>query len=152
MARDRTPCVAGDSEAGTCAASLLFGAACCPDGTCALCRATIERMRQSGFSTDAIARSAARMRKGLLDRCPVCGFPPPPAITVLPPLARLDRSDRVLSGSPACRVCGQALRAPQRHYCSNECWLQRRRETEGWGANGDRRSPAPVAAVRFGHA
>lgn len=106
-------------------------------------------MRRGGFPEIVVARGWLRSRLPRIDVCPICGFPPPPPLTSIPPLPRLDRSDRVLSGSPTCRVCGCYIRPPKRLYCSAECWLQRRAAVEGWGAGGDRRSPPPV--TRYAH-
>ncbi len=98
-------------------------------------------MRRMGCPEIAVARSWLRSRLPLIDVCPVCGFPPPPPMQIIPPLPRLDRSDRVLSGSPSCKVCGCFIRPPKRFYCSAECWLEHRAQTEGWRAGGVRRSP-----------
>ncbi len=149
LSTTRAPCIAADSSGQHCVLGLLLGVACCPDGDCSQCQETGERMRRSGFSLAAVARSHARSRRGLLAVCPTCGCPPPPAPDVMPPLPRLDRSTKVLSGSPCCRICGASLKPPKRHYCSNECWLERRRDVEGWGQNGHRRSPAGVTAHRI---
>ena len=79
-------------------------------------------MRRQGFAAAKVARSMATHREGLLDRCPCCGFPPPPPLEVLPQLPRLDRSDRVLAPTTQCVQCGRQLVSARRRYCSNECW------------------------------
>jgi hypothetical protein len=127
------PCVAWDGGSSHCVASLLFGASCCPHGDCALCEEQQDYMRRVGYHESVVARAWLSSRSSRRALCPVCGFPPPPPPDTLPPLPRLDRSDRVLSGSPNCRVCDEPLAAGLRHYCSARCRLQRRRDLEGWG-------------------
>jgi hypothetical protein len=122
VTRGGQPCVAGHSTRETCVVGLLLGAACCSDGVCACCRAVVERMRRSGFRADAIARSVARSRAGLLDCCPSCGFPPPRPLEQFPPLARLDRSDRKRAPATECVQCGRQLVTARKRYCSPECW------------------------------
>lgn len=116
------PCVAGDPSRTTCVAGLLLGAACCPDGACACCRAVPDRMRRSGFRAEAVARAVARSREGLLDRCPTCRFPPPPPLEQFPPLARLDRSELKRAPATECVQCGRQLVTARKRYCSPECW------------------------------
>ena len=109
-------------------------------------------MISRGFAPVRAAKMMARTRRDLVAFCPTCGFPPPPALVAIPPLPRLDRSEKVLSGSPECRVCTRPLKPPQRMYCGNECWLENRRRTEGWGQGGDRRSEIHIRVARFGTA
>ena len=141
----RTPCVAGDDRGETCVVGLLLGVACCDDGRCAYCEAMAEQLRKNGFDEAFVVRSRLRSRRGLLTICPACGLPAPPAPRQLPPLPRLDRSERKVSGAPNCKVCDAPLKPPQRFYCGRDCWLERRRRTEGWGHTGKRRDP-PVTA------
>ncbi|MCE9635779.1 MAG: hypothetical protein K8T90_08750 [Planctomycetes bacterium] len=125
-----TPCVASDAEGRHCTVGLLLGAACCPDGSCWSCTTQAAWTRRSGFSDYAVFRSIVRTRRGLLDQCPLCGFPPPPPITESSPLPRLDRSGRTASGSWECRTCGRPLPQRRRHYCSDACWREHVRRTE----------------------
>jgi hypothetical protein len=120
--RRATPCIAADEDARHCIAGFLLGVACCPDATCALCRASEDRMLRQGFAPDVVARSIARRHEGLVDRCPVCGFPPPPPLDALPPLTRLDRSDLLRAPTTHCVQCGRQLVSARRRYCSNDCW------------------------------
>lgn len=146
----RRPCIPFDPEGRHCLAALLLGAACCPDGDCTLCARERARMRRLGFSEVEVARRFARSRARLRCRCPTCGCPPPPPLREIPEIPRLDRSDRVLSGSSRCRICEAPLSAGKRHYCSQECWLQRRRATEGWGVGSPSHSPPRTVRVRLG--
>ena len=143
MWKRRRPCVPTDDQ--HCLAAVLLGANCCPHGDCVLCEDQQERMRRKGFPEIVVARAWLRTRLPRLAACPVCGFPPPPPPSSIPPLPRLDRSERVVSVAPACRVCGVYIRPPKRFYCSHECWLRRRASVEGWGGRGKRRRPAPPA-------
>ncbi len=115
------PCVASDSARRHCLAGLLLGVACCENGDCAMCRATRHWMLSAGFTDAAVERSLERTRRGLLDRCPICGFAPPPAITARAPLPRLDRVVSAKSGSSDCVICGQPLERGRRRYCSEKC-------------------------------
>jgi hypothetical protein len=124
------PCVAWDAEGRHCVVGLLYGAACCPDGGCLTCTTQAAWSRRSGFTDYAVFRSLARTRRGMLDRCPVCGFPPPPPVTEPNPLPQLDRSGRTASGSWDCRTCGRPLSQGKRHYCSHGCWREHVRRTE----------------------
>ena len=117
------PCLVADRTARHCILGLLLGVACCPDGTCGLCREVLVRARREGFDEERAHRSLARSRRGLLAVCPLCGFPPPPPFLVVPPLPRLDRSDRGESNAWECRVCGTALTRGRRQYCSDRCYL-----------------------------
>lgn len=117
------PCLAANRTAQHCILGLLLGVACCPDGTCGLCREVLVRARREGFDEERAHRSLARSRRGLLEVCPVCGFPPPPPFLVVPPLPRLDRSDRGESNAWECRVCGTALTRGRRQFCSDRCYL-----------------------------
>lgn len=136
------PCIPWDTEGRHCVLGLLLGAACCPDGRCALCRRDWARRRSLGFSEAEVARRTARERARLRPTCPRCGCPPPPPLQEIPPLPRFDREGREKSGAPACRICGGFLAAGQRFYCGDECRLEHRRRTEGWGESGRRASPA----------
>ncbi|MCK6530884.1 hypothetical protein L6R50_26095 [Myxococcota bacterium] len=124
------PCIPFDAEGRHCIAGLLLGVRCCPDGNCALCR------RAGGRDP----------RSQGLDRCPVCGFPPPPPLQAIPPLPRLDRSDRVVGGNHECRTCGRPLPPRRRTYCSFACWREfvRREEMDG----NDIASPSPPRVFR----
>jgi hypothetical protein len=146
----RKPCIAWDAEGRHCLAGLLLGVACCPDGNCALCEKSRAAMRRTGFTEAEVERRFARSRARLRSRCPTCGCPPPPRLREIPEMPRLDRSDRVLSGSSRCRICEAPLSAGQRHYCSRERWLQRRRNTEGWGDSAPSHAPPRVVRVRLG--
>lgn len=147
------PCIPWDAEGRHCVLGLMLGAACCPDGRCALCRRDWARRRSLGFSEAEVARRTARDRARLRPTCPRCGCPPPPPLEEIPPLPRLDREDREKSGAPACRICGGFLAAGQRFYCSDECRLEQRRRNEGWGETGRRtstpsRPPKRVTGLR----
>lgn len=121
--RPRTPpCLAADRTAEHCIMGLLLGAACCPDGKCALCRDAVRRALQDGHRPEAALRSLRRSRHGLLARCPVCRFPPPPPLPVIPPLPRLDRSDHTETNTWTCRTCGKALSRGRRQFCSDRCY------------------------------
>lgn len=121
-ARARRPCLAADRTAQHCIAGLLLGVACCPDGKCGLCREVVLRGRQDGLAPDAAIRALARARRGLVRRCPACGFPPPPPLPVVPQLPRLDRTDRAEANAWTCRVCGEALSRGRRQFCSDRCY------------------------------
>lgn len=123
------PCVA-TADGAHCIAGLLFGTACCPDGECALCQATWDRLRRSGFPEAAVRRAMRRARRRVVERCPICGFAPPPPAEALTPLPRLDRPGRTASGSWDCRTCGRPLPLGRRHYCSHGCWREHVRRTE----------------------
>jgi hypothetical protein len=127
--RPARPCIATE-DSRHCVAALLHGAACCPDGECALCRATRNRMLRSGFPEFAVRAAIARTRRGALSCCPVCGFPPPPPAESPTPLPRLERPGRTASGSWDCRTCGRPLPIGKRHYCSHGCWREHVRRTE----------------------
>lgn len=143
----RSPCIPSHVDARSCIVGLLLGAACCPDGDCALCRATADRMQRSGFTAGAVRRSMARRRAGTRSACPLCGFPPPPPAVDLPPLPRLDRPGRTASGSWDCRTCGRPLPQGKRHYCSHACWREYVRRTE---MDGDEiATPAPPRTFRM---
>jgi hypothetical protein len=126
----RVPCIASDKTAQHCIAGLLLGVACCPDGDCTSCVQQREKMRKSGFSPAAVARSFARSRAGLLDRCPQCGFPPPPPVMTPAPMPRLDRIDSAQSGSWMCRGCDRPLPKGRRRFHSDACRREFIRETE----------------------
>ena len=125
-----TPCVAWNDERRHCVVGLLLGVACCPDGDCWSCTTQLAWSRRSGFTEYAVLRSLARTRHGMLAFCPVCGFPPPPAVTESSTLPRLDRPGRTASGSWDCRTCGRPLPQRRRHYCSDACWREYVRRTE----------------------
>ena len=112
MATNPSPCIPWDETQAHCVAGLLLGVRCCPGGDCALCR-----------------RAGARSRS-LLARCPLCGFPPPPPLQEIPPLPRLDRSDRAVGGNHECRTCGRPLPPRRRTYCSFACWREHVRQEE----------------------
>lgn len=116
------PCIASDAEGRSCVAALLHGAACCPHGDCAICEETQAAMRRAGHHELDVARAWLRTRIGRKERCPVCGFPPPPALAEMPPLPRFDRSDRVLEGAQRCRYCDRRLLGTRRRYCDDDCW------------------------------
>jgi hypothetical protein len=115
------PCVA-TADGEHCIAGLLLGVACCADGACALCEAHEEYMRRLGRAEIDVAREWVRSRVDRRDRCPVCGFPPPEPLAEIPPLPRLDRSDRVLVGAARCRYCDRKILGTRRRYCDRECW------------------------------
>jgi hypothetical protein len=117
-----TPCIPWDSERRHCVAALLLGAACCPHGDCALCEEPQARMRRMGYHELDVARAWLSTRLARLDLCPVCGFPPPPPLAEIPPLPRLDRSDRVLASTPRCRYCDRKILGARRRYCDRDCW------------------------------
>ena len=117
------PCLAADRAAQHCIAGLLLGVACCPDGTCGLCREMVVRARRDGKTPDQALRSLALARRGLLRRCPTCGFPPPPPLPNVPMLPRLDRTEHAESNAWTCRVCGKALSRGRRQFCSDRCYL-----------------------------
>lgn len=117
------PCVAADRTAQHCVVGLLLGAACCTDGSCGPCRATVARARRDGFSPEVAERSLGRSRVGLVDRCPVCDFPPPPPMLVVPQLPRLDRSEHAESNGHVCRECGKTLGRGRRQFCSDACYV-----------------------------
>ncbi|MCG3133824.1 MAG: hypothetical protein HMLKMBBP_01089 [Planctomycetes bacterium] len=147
MGASGSPCVSSSAQGTDCIVGLLLGAACCPDGTCALCEATADRMRRSGFPEVAVRRSLSRGRAGLLAACPLCGFPPPPPPDVMAPVPRLERPGRSVSGSWDCRTCGRPLPSRRRHYCSHACWREHVRRTE---MDGDEiATPAAPRTYRF---
>jgi hypothetical protein len=115
------PCVAWDGEHGHCVAGLLYGAACCPDGGCWSCTTQAAWTRRAGFSDYAVFRSVARMRRGMLDRCPVCGFPPPPPSAPRGSLPRFRRVVTAKSGSSGCEICEGPIPRGRRRYCSERC-------------------------------
>lgn len=115
-------CIPFDPEGHHCLAGLLLGVACCPDGTCALCRADLARRRRLGLTEAVAQRRAARERARRLAQCPACGCPPPPPLQELPQLPRLDRSTGLLGGEGACRYCGNRLLHTRRKYCNDSCW------------------------------
>jgi hypothetical protein len=129
MTASRAPCI-GDVTSRFCTAALLYGAACCRSGDCSACRQQREKMRKSGFAEAAVVRSFARSRIGLLDRCPLCGFPPPPPIQTLLPLPRLQRIDGEQSGSWACVGCERPLPKGRRRFHSDACRREFIRRTE----------------------
>jgi hypothetical protein len=120
--RVATPCLAWDAERCHCVAGLLLGVACCPHGDCAICEERQERMRRAGRPELEVARAWLASRAGRLDRCPACGFPPPPPLVEMPALPRFDRSDRVLEGAQRCRYCDRRLLGTRRRYCDDDCW------------------------------
>lgn len=141
------PCLPSRVDACDCIAGLLFGVACCPDGDCAICRATSDRMQRSGFAPAAVRLSMTRRRADLVDRCPVCDSPPPPPAEAPPPLPRLERPGRTASGSWDCRTCGRPLPQRRRHYCSDACWREHVRRTE---MDGDEiATPSPPRTFRM---
>jgi hypothetical protein len=116
------PCLATDQTAQHCIVGLLLGVACCPDGSCGLCRATIDTaQRWDGFTAGRALRSLARTR-GTLACCPTCGFPPPPPMARVPQLPRLERNEHAESNAWNCRVCGKALTRGRRQFCSDRCY------------------------------
>jgi hypothetical protein len=84
----------------------------------------VARSRQDGKSPDQALRSLALARRGLLRRCPACGFPPPPPLPNVPMLPRLDRTEHAESNAWNCRVCGTALSRGRRQFCSDHCYQQ----------------------------
>jgi hypothetical protein len=88
----------------------------------------VDRSRRCGFSPEVAERSLARTRVALVDRCPVCRFPPPPPLPVVPQLPRLDRSEHHESNGHVCRECGKPLGRGRRQFCSNACYVVGDRE------------------------
>lgn len=119
--RVAAPCLAWDGERRHCVVGLLHGAACCPDGGCWSCTTQAAWTRKSGFTDYAVFRSLARMRRGMLERCPVCGFPPPPPSEGRAPLPRFSRVVTAKSGSSGCEICGRPLERGRRRYCTATC-------------------------------
>lgn len=140
LTRRATPCIPWSPEGTHCLMALLHGAACCPHGDCALCEAAQHYQRRTGEPELAVAQAWVRMRLARRDRCPVCGFPPPPAPERIEPLPRLDRSDRVLVGRTRCRYCDRRIVGTRRKYCGDECW-------RGWVAWSRRQERDALAAV-----
>ena len=121
-AKRRAPCLAADRTAQHCIVGLLLGVACCPDGTCGLCRASVvSAQRWDGFTAERARRSLRRTR-GTLSRCPECGLPAPPPMPVVPQLPRLERSEHAETNTWTCRVCGKALTRGRRQFCSDRCY------------------------------
>jgi len=133
-----SPCIPWDETRAHCVAGLLLGVACCPDGQCALCRRSGVHLRNG------------RLARAPLDRCPVCGFPPPPPLEEIPPLPRLDRSDNLVGGRHDCLLCGKPLPARRRTYCSFSCWREYVRQQEMVGDDVGSPDPPHVFRVPFG--
>lgn len=97
-------------------------------------------MRRAGSPEIDVARTWLRYRIGRAERCPACGFPPPPGPETIPPLPRLDRPDSVLTGTARCRYCDRKLLAVRRKYCDEDCW----KAYVAWSRGLERRRVAPA--------
>lgn len=129
-AKRRAPCLAADRTARHCIVGLLLGVACCPDGKCGLCRATVvSAQRWDGYTAERALRSLARTR-GTLARCPTCGYPAPPPMPVVPQLPRLERNEHAEANTWTCRVCGDPLTRGRRQFCSDRCYASAEQERE----------------------
>lgn len=125
------PCIPAGPEGRHCIAALLYGARCCADGECALCRGAERSLRASGLSEIGISHRMVAWFS-VIESCAVCGCPTPPPVMQLRPRTRFARRTAFGVMSAACIVCNRPLGPRGRVVCSAACWTEYRADTEGW--------------------
>jgi len=126
------PCLPGGPDGTCCVAGLLFGAACCRTGDCALCEDVTARLRRDGHEEDQISARLVSTWYSPIESCPLCGAPAP-RLEELLPLPRFLRRYAGGHVSSTCFVCGGHMPAGKRRFCSPTCHTEYRRGAEGWG-------------------